>query len=104
MKKTDKPAVPGVDYGIYKAVINKQLAPEPLTEGEHLPEPWKRFNRTFQQFLVATGILVHPVSVLRNHQSTTEFRNKIKLTLQRVLLIITTYCVNKIQTKNHKLF
>ena len=35
--------------------MDKLLAPEPLTEGGNLPEQWKRINRTFLQFLVATG-------------------------------------------------
>ena len=37
--------------------MDKLLAPEPraLTEGGNLPEQWKRFKRTFVQFLVATG-------------------------------------------------
>ena len=35
--------------------MDKLLAPEPVTEGGNLPEQWKRFRRTFLQFLVATG-------------------------------------------------
>ena len=35
--------------------MDKLLAPEPLTSGGNLPEQWKRFLRTFEQFLVATG-------------------------------------------------
>ena len=35
--------------------MNKLLAPEPLTSGGYLLEQWKRFLRTFEQFLVATG-------------------------------------------------
>ena len=35
--------------------MDKLLAPEPLKEGGNLPEKWKRFKRTFLQFLVATG-------------------------------------------------
>ena len=35
--------------------MDKLLAPEPLTSGRNLPEQWKRFLRTFEQFLVATG-------------------------------------------------
>ena len=35
--------------------MDKLLAPEPLTEDGHLPEQWKRFKRTFLQFLGATG-------------------------------------------------
>ena len=31
------------------------MAPEPLTSGGNLPERWKRYVRTFEQFLVATG-------------------------------------------------
>ena len=35
--------------------MDKLLAPVTLTEGRNLPEQWKRFKRTFLQFLVATG-------------------------------------------------
>jgi len=36
VKKTDKHAAPSVDDAIDKATMNKQLAPEPLTDGEHM--------------------------------------------------------------------
>ena len=35
--------------------FDRLLAPEPLTEGENLPEQWNRFKRTVLQFLMATG-------------------------------------------------
>ena len=35
--------------------MDKLLAPKALTEGENVPKQWKRFKRTFLQFLVATG-------------------------------------------------
>ena len=31
------------------------LAPEPLTDGGNLPDQWKRYKRTFEQFLIATS-------------------------------------------------
>ena len=35
--------------------MDKLLAPEQLTDGGNLPEQWKRFKRTFDQFLMATN-------------------------------------------------
>ena len=35
--------------------MEKLLTPETLTDGGNLPEQWKRYKRTFEQFLIATS-------------------------------------------------